>query len=131
MVGAKESPAGLKNILAFVLNFRKGFPCKISSATISQKQPQAKLVFTFTKISPAFQSHLLNSVLIKHFKLCIDTHACLEINQYSTGLFVSYSTHRKTQLYKNKNLLSHFNTKMELIGESGLLSTLPSQWPEL
>ncbi len=30
------------------------------------------------------------------FSVC----ACVLINQYSTGLFVSYSTHGKTQLYK-------------------------------
>jgi hypothetical protein len=31
---------------------------------------------------------------------CINTHASVLINQYSTGLFVSYSTHRKTQLHE-------------------------------
>ena len=30
----------------------------------------------------------------------MNTHVCDLINQHSTGLFVSYSTHGKTQLYK-------------------------------
>jgi hypothetical protein len=33
--------------------------------------------------------------------LCINTFASPKINQYSTGLFVSYSTHGKTQLYES------------------------------
>ncbi len=80
--------------------------CKISSATTFQKQPQDTLIFTFIKNCPAF-NHIFNQVLIKPSQLCINTLACLKINQYSTGLFVSYSTHRKTQLYKNfTNILS-------------------------
>jgi hypothetical protein len=31
---------------------------------------------------------------------CINTPAFVSINQYSTGLFVSYITHEKPQLYK-------------------------------
>jgi len=34
------------------------------------------------------------------FLLFLNTFAHLKINQYSSGLFVSYFTHGKTQLYK-------------------------------
>jgi hypothetical protein len=39
-------------------------------------------------------------VLINAIILCINTCLCVLINQYSTGLFVSHSTHRKTLLHK-------------------------------
>jgi len=86
----------VKSILAFVLNFRKHCisqkaRTKLPRPPFPKKQPQAKLASTFIKNFPAFNSPLFNQVLIKSFVLCISTFACLKINQYSTGLFVSYS----------------------------------------
>jgi hypothetical protein len=47
-------------------------------------------------------------VLINAIIFFINTHACVLINQYSTGLFVSYVTHGKTQLYKNAYAECHY-----------------------
>ncbi len=65
------------------------FP-NISSATHSRwrsvnKYPHPVAAFPYFLIS------LFNQDLINLIELCINTFACLKINQYSTGLFVSYS----------------------------------------
>jgi len=89
--------------LTFVLNFRnccKTSYCETSLATLLKKLPRTFNLSPFIKNPPiviTLQFHLL---LIKTSLSCINTHVFVLINQYSTGLLVSYFTHEKTQLYK-------------------------------
>jgi hypothetical protein len=46
--------------------------------------------FTLIKYSLLLIPFVLIDLLIKTIILCINTFACLKINQYSSGLFVSY-----------------------------------------
>jgi hypothetical protein len=54
--------------------------------------------------------------------LGINTHACVFINQYSTGLFVSYSTHGKTQLYENNIFILQPLVILKLINSTAFRS---------
>ncbi len=48
------------------------------------------MAFTLIKTYPLLIEFVLIAILINQ-SVCINTPACLIINQYSTGLFVSYS----------------------------------------
>jgi hypothetical protein len=54
--------------------------------------------------------------------LGINIHACVLINQYSTGLFVSYSSHGKTQLYKNNIFILQPLVILKLINSTAFRS---------
>ncbi len=47
--------------------------------------------------------------------MCLNTHALVLINQYSTGLFVNYFTHEKTQLYENIDEFAWQEMEQELL----------------
>ncbi len=72
--------------LALVHNFCKLFSLT-NLATFTLNKMPANLPWPFVKTLPLFNS----ICLIKPLLLCINTFTCLKINQYSSGLFVSYS----------------------------------------
>ncbi len=85
------------NILVILLDFHNC--CKNVSLQKLSRTP-------FLKCSPLLKLPILKMLLISFsfnqaIIFCISSLALALINQYSTGLFVSHSTHRKTQLQAN------------------------------
>ncbi len=90
-------------ILALLHKFHSFFFSLISSATLLPFQGRNAYTNYISRLikKTHFIQHLFNQDLIKPFSLCINTFVCLKINQYSTGLFVSYS--RKNPIAQTLN----------------------------
>ncbi len=67
---------------------------KTSLATLRKLRMPPIGPFTLIKKLDSFNPIYLIQLLIKQILLCINTFACLKINQCSTGLFVSYSSEK-------------------------------------
>jgi hypothetical protein len=91
-----EALATAKISLAFLLNFCNA-SLNTSSAAFQTNNLQPKLPITFIKNYPLLIALLISFSFNQATILCINTHVLVLINQYSTGLFVSY---RKTRLYE-------------------------------
>ncbi len=74
-------------------------------------------------------SLVLIKLLIKPIHLCINIFACPKINQYSTGLFVSYSV--KHQLHENIFIVQATGVKRNFIADDPELSALSTWLPPL
>jgi len=74
-------------------------------------------------------SLVLIKLLIKPIHLCINIFACPKINQYSTGLFVSYSV--KHQLHENIFIVQATGVKGSFRADVPELSALSTWLPPL
>jgi hypothetical protein len=100
--GAWQSHSPGKQVWHYYKNFIKLFSRKTSSATLCKLRMPPIQPFTLIKNSLLLIPFILIKLLMKPILLCIiNTFACLKINQYSTGLFVSYSV--KNPIAPNKN----------------------------
>jgi hypothetical protein len=69
------------------------FPIKLPLLLLQIKDSTLLSLHSNLKF-PSFNSLHFIKLLIKLIPLCINTFACLKIKQYSTGLFVSYSSEK-------------------------------------
>jgi hypothetical protein len=91
-------------------NFVKLFSRKTSLATLCKLRTPPIRPFTLIKNSLLLIPFVLIKRLIKLILLCINTFACLKVNQYSTRLFISYSV-------KNPIAQNYFKHFMPVIYE--------------
>ncbi len=89
--------------LAFLLNFCnhcKTFHWKKFLEHLFEKLPETLICLSLLKTPHFNHAPRFHLVLIKPPLSCINTCVFVLINRYSTGLFVCYVTHEKTELYE-------------------------------